>query len=93
VAALAASVLCVEAALGGIDNPDTFSRRPAPGACRFPFVKPAAASEALVSDMHLWTDGNGILDVVSAPAEGAGWSTLPGASDIVRRAHCIVDPR
>lgn len=68
-AACTASVLCVKAALGGIDNPDTFSRGPAPGACRF--VEPPAASEALVSGVYPRTDGNSILDVVTAPADGA----------------------
>lgn len=68
--AFRASELRVEATFGGIDNPDTFSWRPAPGACRF--VELPAASEALVSGVYLRTGGNGTLDMESAPADGAG---------------------
>lgn len=96
--AFRASELCVEAALGGIDNPDTFSRRPAPGACRF--VEPPAASEALVSSVYLRTGGTSILDLVPALTDGAGsacavpviirWACYPRPS--IRTAHTATLP-
>ncbi len=98
VAGLAASVLCVEATPGGIDNSDTFSRRPAPGASRF--VEPPAALEALVSSVYLRAGGNGILDVVPAPAEGTGSAcAVPvvirwagGRRPPIRSAHTEISP-
>ena len=83
-AAPAASVLCIKTVAGGIDIPEEFPRGSAPGTRRPGVLELAAAQETSVSDMRSGIAGDGILDVVPAPAEGAGGRcAAPGIFDVV----------